>query len=106
YGYETAVWCQRYELFCNEKQRRNKASELVTLMDGAVKVHYRCMHLFNLPKVICDPFRRQFDYNRCTKGPKKVLTPTPEDQKLAEKIAEEEKALERLLKEKENEDKG
>ncbi|KIH49336.1 hypothetical protein ANCDUO_20589 [Ancylostoma duodenale] len=25
------------------------------------------MHLFNLPKVICDPFRRQFDYERCTK---------------------------------------
>ncbi|KAK5979300.1 hypothetical protein GCK32_015489 [Trichostrongylus colubriformis] len=41
YGYETAVWCQRYELFCNEKERRNKASDLVTLIDGAVKIHYR-----------------------------------------------------------------
>nr|CDJ86035.1 Protein F26A1.9 [Haemonchus contortus] len=95
------------------------------------------MHLFNLPKVICDPFRRQFDYNRCMKflfdcelisewddeeesdketgkekgetapseGSTKVLTPTPDDQKLAVKIAEEEKALEQLLKEKEKEDK-
>uniref|UniRef100_A0A7I4YCK4 GDNF domain-containing protein n=1 Tax=Haemonchus contortus TaxID=6289 RepID=A0A7I4YCK4_HAECO len=137
YGYETAIWCQRYELYCNEKERRNKADELVSLMDGAVRVHNRCMHLFNLPKVICDPFRRQFDYNRCMKflfdcelisewdddeesgkdtskekgetasseGSTKVLTPTPDDQKLAAKIAEEEKALEQLLKEKEKEDK-
>lgn len=37
--------------------------------------------------------------------PKKVLIPTPEDKKLAEKIAEEEKALEMLLMEKEKEDK-
>ncbi|EPB75702.1 hypothetical protein ANCCEY_05194 [Ancylostoma ceylanicum] len=138
YGYHTAVWCQRYELFCNEKERRNKAQELITLMQDAVKVHYRCMHLFNLPKVICDPFRRQFDYERCTKflfdceliseweseeeatgkepaaekegaekeGPPKTLTPTPEDAKLAAKIAEEELALERLVKEKEKEDKA
>ncbi|VDL84933.1 unnamed protein product [Nippostrongylus brasiliensis] len=136
-GYETAVWCQRYELFCNEKERRDKANELVTLMEKAVRIHYRCMHLFNLPKVICDPFRRQFDYNRCTKFlfdcelvseweeektvelssesssesvesgelPKKTLTPTPDEQKLAAKIAEEEKELDRLLKEKEKEDK-
>lgn len=41
YGYETAVWCQRYELFCNEKERRNKAKELIALMDGAVTIHYR-----------------------------------------------------------------
>ncbi|KIH45763.1 hypothetical protein ANCDUO_24191 [Ancylostoma duodenale] len=41
YGYHTAVWCQRYELFCNEKQRRNKAQELITLMQDAVRVHYR-----------------------------------------------------------------
>uniref|UniRef100_A0A0R3PWE0 G_PROTEIN_RECEP_F1_2 domain-containing protein n=1 Tax=Angiostrongylus costaricensis TaxID=334426 RepID=A0A0R3PWE0_ANGCS len=67
FGYNTAVWCQRYELFCDEKERRRKATELVTLMEAAVKIHYKCMHLFNLPKVICDPLRRQFDYNRCTK---------------------------------------
>ncbi|VDK67414.1 unnamed protein product, partial [Cylicostephanus goldi] len=65
HGFNTAVWCQRYELFCNEKARREKAAELVSLMQDAIKIHYRCMHLFNLPKVICDPFRRQFDYNRC-----------------------------------------
>ncbi|KHJ80223.1 hypothetical protein OESDEN_20105 [Oesophagostomum dentatum] len=135
HGFNTAVWCQRYELFCNERQRRKKANELIALMEDAVKIHYRCMHLFNLPKVICDPFRRQFDYNRCMKflfdcelisewdsgeeatgkeaaregegaeGPKKTLKPTPEDKKLAEKIAEEEKALERLLAEKEKEEK-
>ncbi|KAK6043544.1 hypothetical protein COOONC_18951 [Cooperia oncophora] len=40
-GYETEVWCQRYELFCNEKERRDKANELIASMDGAVKVHYR-----------------------------------------------------------------
>ncbi|KAK6741416.1 hypothetical protein RB195_009334 [Necator americanus] len=137
-GYNTAIWCQRYELFCNEKERRNKANELIALMQDAVRIHYRCMHLFNLPKVICDPFRRQFDYERCTKflfdcelisewgseeesgeketaaekvtgegeGPKKTLKPTAEDAKLAAKIAEEEMALERLLKEKEKESKG
>ncbi|KJH40198.1 hypothetical protein DICVIV_13863 [Dictyocaulus viviparus] len=74
------------------------------------------MHLFNLPKVICDPFRRQFDYNRCIKilfiepldilgSSKRILTPSSEDSKLAAKIAADEMALEKLLAEKEKEDK-
>ncbi|VDM67457.1 unnamed protein product [Strongylus vulgaris] len=107
-------------------------------MQDAIKIHYRCMHLFNLPKVICDPFRRQYDYNRCIKflfdcelisewGSEEELTgkslegkaeggeeeqktiktlkPTPEDEKLAAKIAEEEKELENLLREKDKEGK-
>ncbi|KAJ1365906.1 hypothetical protein KIN20_026376 [Parelaphostrongylus tenuis] len=111
FGYNTAVWCQRYELFL----RRERATT--------------CMHLFNLPKVICDPFRRQFDYNRCTKflfdcelisnfddelgisekqivpeeahhegeeAPKKTLTLTPEDKEIQAEIAQEEVELERL----------
>lgn len=138
FGYDSAVWCQRYELFCDEKERRRKATELVTIMEAAVKIHYKCMHLFNLPKVICNPLRRQFDYNRCIKflfdcelisdfdseleslgkeispeeahkegkeAPQKILPPSPEDKELAAEIAKEEVELEKVLMEKEEQDK-
>uniref|UniRef100_A0A0K0DBZ8 Transposase n=1 Tax=Angiostrongylus cantonensis TaxID=6313 RepID=A0A0K0DBZ8_ANGCA len=42
FGYDSAVWCQRYELFCDEKERRRKATELITIMEAAVKIHYKC----------------------------------------------------------------
>ncbi|CAL2037388.1 unnamed protein product [Caenorhabditis brenneri] len=67
YGFETARWCQKYELTCDEKTRRDKGSELVQLMQDRIKVHYRCLHLYNLPHVICDPFSTRFDWYRCMK---------------------------------------
>ncbi|CAI5445424.1 unnamed protein product [Caenorhabditis angaria] len=66
-GFETARWCQKYELICDEKKRREKGTELVQLMQDKIKVHYRCLHLFNLPSVICDPFSTRFDWYRCMK---------------------------------------
>ncbi|CAB3403523.1 unnamed protein product [Caenorhabditis bovis] len=67
YGFETARWCQKYELVCDEKSRRAKGSDLVELMQDTLKVHYRCLHLFNLANVICDPFSTRFDWYRCMK---------------------------------------
>ncbi|CAD6188377.1 unnamed protein product [Caenorhabditis auriculariae] len=67
YGFETARWCQKYELVCDEKKRREKGTELVQLMQDSIRVHYRCLHLFNVPQVICDPFSTRFDWPRCMK---------------------------------------
>ncbi|CCD66800.1 Coiled-coil domain-containing protein [Caenorhabditis elegans] len=36
-------------------------------MQDRIKVHYRCLHLYNLPQVICDPFSTRFDWYRCMK---------------------------------------
>ncbi|CAI4226081.1 unnamed protein product [Auanema sp. JU1783] len=67
YGFDTAVWCQKYELYCDEDKRREKATEIVPILKDAVRVHYRCFHMFNLVQVICNPFRKQFDWDRCMK---------------------------------------
>uniref|UniRef100_A0A1I7X270 Uncharacterized protein n=1 Tax=Heterorhabditis bacteriophora TaxID=37862 RepID=A0A1I7X270_HETBA len=123
YGYETAMWCQRYELFCNEKERRRKGTDLVSLMHDTVRVHYRWFKFVNKPNLTyflfdCELITEWDEEQTERKGStfiegnnlekqekSKTLTPSSEDIKLANKLAEEERLLEKLVKEREKEEK-
>ncbi|CAJ0943160.1 unnamed protein product, partial [Mesorhabditis belari] len=87
-GTRTAEWCQRFELFCNATAREEKRAELNALMGDAVKVHKQCVELWGLSHAICNPFIRNFQWERCQKFlfDCELISDFPDDEEKTESI--------------------
>ncbi|VDN05531.1 unnamed protein product [Thelazia callipaeda] len=66
-GTRVALWCQRYELFCNKKKRLEESERLFSLLPGAGHVHQECLRFLNIADTLCNPFKPDFSHGRCIK---------------------------------------